>query len=873
MGDVRTAKNNDYHIRLRELGSEKYLLDALTDKTATEKETERVAVESTGTTASGFGTYKSYYLDNGSGDQVEMARIEVKMTDGTAASEDASVIIHTMVAGTLTPVLTINNAALATVTGDISWTDAAHSINLIDNTSDALEIKEASDKYLTIDTNDAANRIQFHKDLMLGDNVLVKFGDLTTADFTLGFDATVLELLLGTDDLKVVVGDGTTSADLTWYGNTTALYYSWDASASRMKYEDDASLQFGTGAGAGQGNAGDIMMAWNGTLFAITQTTTNSAIKFGVDDDGIDIQWFGATASKGLVWDQSADTLIMLDATNIQFGTTSGIATLGATGTTLSLLAVSDNNTFLIGNATNSFDVKIFGADSSHYFTFDTSANRLKFEDDTVVSFGTGAGAGVANAGDVYLNWDASKLVLIPAVDDTNLTIGDGTLSMDIKTFGNTTSLFTTWDASASALIFEDNVKMNFGTGSDVTIHWDATVLQVLAAADNTVITLGASGNSFDIKTFGAGATTFTTWDASADSLIFEDSTKLVFGTGSDVTIAWDGTDLDITCAADNSTITIGASGNSFDLKVFGAGASAYFTWDTSADHLKFEDNVGVGFGSNTAGVGSLGDIVVKFDGTDLLVTQATADTNVKWGVSGAGINHIFYGDTAASDMEWDQTNDRLLFKDNAKLVIGTGGDDTISHDATNSLWTHTTGDLTIDNTLATGSTIMLLGTDTTATDFQVQNNSAVAILTVTPLSATAGTVTTQGHRNAVGQTAVAITGATTLTLGDSGGIFTVAQSSTYDIDLPSPTTGPGCSYFFSLTAPGAFSPTITVDGGAATFVGTIVEDNSCVVCTGSTITFVGTAILGDSVEIRSIATNLYHVRAFTSGASKITIA
>jgi predicted RecA/RadA family phage recombinase len=136
------------------------------------------------------------------------------------------------------------------------------------------------------------------------------------------------------------------------------------------------------------------------------------------------------------------------------------------------------------------------------------------------------------------------------------------------------------------------------------------------------------------------------------------------------------------------------------------------------------------------------------------------------------------------------------------------------------------------------------------------------------------GTVLIEGARFAAGTTPVAITAATTLTLADSGGIFTVSQAAAYDIDLPSPTTGPGLRFFFSLTAAGANAVTITVAGSAATFVGSIQTDAACIVATGSTLTFAsGTALLGDNIEIQSIATNLYHVRAVSSANVGITVA
>ena len=140
-------------------------------------------------------------------------------------------------------------------------------------------------------------------------------------------------------------------------------------------------------------------------------------------------------------------------------------------------------------------------------------------------------------------------------------------------------------------------------------------------------------------------------------------------------------------------------------------------------------------------------------------------------------------------------------------------------------------------------------------------------------ITANGAVTTTAGLRTAAAG-AAAITTTRVMTLADAGGVFSVAQSSTYDIDLPSPTTGPGSRYFFYLTAPGSFSPTITVDGAAATFVGTITIDGATIAATGSTLTFAtGASSLGDSIEIQSISTTLYHVRAIASAAGGITIA
>ena len=125
------------------------------------------------------------------------------------------------------------------------------------------------------------------------------------------------------------------------------------------------------------------------------------------------------------------------------------------------------------------------------------------------------------------------------------------------------------------------------------------------------------------------------------------------------------------------------------------------------------------------------------------------------------------------------------------------------------------------------------------------------------------------------GSSAAAITAARVLTLADSGGVFNIDQDAAFDIDLPDPTTGPGCRYTFVITDAGANNVTITVLGGAATFVGTIANDVTSVLpATGATLTFAsGTAAVGGTIEIVSLSPTLSLVRAISSAAGGITVA
>lgn len=167
------------------------------------------------------------------------------------------------------------------------------------------------------------------------------------------------------------------------------------------------------------------------------------------------------------------------------------------------------------------------------------------------------------------------------------------------------------------------------------------------------------------------------------------------------------------------------------------------------------------------------------------------------------------------------------------------------------------------------------------------ENKWAVADNLASALDVTEGSnsyikvVTTNGSEHVeirsprpVGPTATAITGATALTIADSGRVFTVAQSSAYDVDLPAPGAADVC-FYLQLVSPGANAVTVTVAGAAATFEGVIVNDVTSVLpATGSTLTFAsGVAALGDCIEVRSTSSSKYFVRAISSAAGGITIA
>jgi hypothetical protein len=157
-----------------------------------------------------------------------------------------------------------------------------------------------------------------------------------------------------------------------------------------------------------------------------------------------------------------------------------------------------------------------------------------------------------------------------------------GTEIMNLDVSGPTLTL----SGVALGTVYDDSATLKFGTSDDITMGWDGTDFDVLQATPNSSIKWGISGAGIDQVWYGDTAAADMTWDQSANSLIFGDAAKVVFGTGSDITISWDGTDLDVTQAAANSAINFGVDGAGIDLKLFGDTASAFLIWDQSADAL-----------------------------------------------------------------------------------------------------------------------------------------------------------------------------------------------------------------------------------------------------------------------------------------------
>lgn len=287
---------------------------------------------------------------------------------------------------------------------------------------------------------------------------------------------------------------------------------------------------------------------------------------------------------------------------------------------------------------------------------------------------------------------------------------GSNTYGHDVKMFGDTDGKYTFWDASADTLYvvgtlsldgtfnaddiaFTDNESLTFGTGSDVSIKWDGTNLVITAAADDEVIEIGdssAAQKSFDLKWYGNAnnGADYLYFDASANlvyttgiDMQFKDNDYAVFGTGAgaagDLNIHWDGTNLIVDVAADDTLIELGDSAAtqlSLDLKWYGneANGTSYVYFDASENliyttgiDLQFKDNDYLVFGTGSDGTG---DINIRYDGNSLIIETVDDDNLIEIGDSAAtqkSLDLKWYGgdSSGASYMYWDASRNLLKSK------------------------------------------------------------------------------------------------------------------------------------------------------------------------------------------------------------------
>ena len=340
-----------------------------------------VATDGAGAGAAVFDMFTDLYLQN----TVTVAGTTPTLTMGDAGAEDTKIIFD----GNAKDFhIGLDDSADTLVIGDGSTLGTNTILSLTDDSvtigdGAAVDTKivydgNAKDFYIGLD--DSADKLVIGDGSTVGTNSIltitddtVTLGDGAAVDTALIYDGNAKDFYIGLDDSadKLVIGEGSTvgtnniitvTDDTVTLGDAaavdTALIFDGNAQDFHIALDDSADdLVFGVGSTVGSNIAFAVDEDSKTTFSGASQF--NSTVTVGVDDTGYDVKLFGATASKYMLWDESADSLIVkdvVDAVNFKIngGQGSDGQVITSTGSGVAWEAVSGGVTGLTGLVENS---------------------------------------------------------------------------------------------------------------------------------------------------------------------------------------------------------------------------------------------------------------------------------------------------------------------------------------------------------------------------------------------------------------------------------------------------------------------------------------------------------------------------------------
>ncbi len=421
-------------------------------------------------------------------------------------------------------------------------------------------------------------------------------------------------------------------------------------------------------------------------------TQIDATVSVGVDDTGYDVKFFGATSGKSLLWDESADSLIVTGTTTMT-GNSTVSGTLGVTGV-LTGTSLDISGDIDVDGTTNLDIVDIDGAVDM--------ASTLAV--DTRVGIGVAAHASAAlniTTTDQHIRFNnGSELGIIDLDSDGELNIwahGDGEV-INLKTGSGTGNNILSIAGSAST--FSGTVTANAGVvvdtmtidgstiastgslgldiGGNLTIDVDGTTITLAdgganwgqmfnsaqnfffknPTADKDIIFQGIDGSSpitaLTLDMSAAGVATFNsniiaggTIQADGNISTASDSGALRTGAGHDLKITYDGTNGEIDVNSGDLTLDVAGS-----IVLDAVGHISTPTAGTSNVKL------GVNAGNSIASGGNYNTVVGDEAGTAI----TTGDYNTALGFDAGkavdtGFQNTFIGSLAGSAMNTGNLN------------------------------------------------------------------------------------------------------------------------------------------------------------------------------------------------------------------------
>ncbi len=393
-----------------------------------------------------------------------------------------------------------------------------------------------------------------------GDDEQLRFGD--SNDFVFVYDSGNANLELDAAAANDEFSIGTTTAtDVRFNGASAGADVLFDASGDALIIQDDAELWIGSD--------GDIKIVSDNTNFDIAAGSANGLIDIGRSTN-TDVTFHGGSATQDLTWDASDNILTALDDAKIGFGDADDVTfSWNATNLIIEPL-VQDTGAIHIG-ATNSMNLKIFGATNTRYCEFNTddSASDLDLRD-FALRFLDGSSTftiGPASSNALPINAPADETIDIGPSANTDVLFNGTNAGRDMR-----------WDASEDALTFEDTAAIKLGTGNDLIMNAASTTatFKILAGSDLKIldtdnsaskVTFGLAGGThgLDVDFLSITSGNLIAWNAGTETLAFTDSLCTMTGANSRGTIL---TIVGNDASGNSDTVTINAEGTGSALKI-----------------------------------------------------------------------------------------------------------------------------------------------------------------------------------------------------------------------------------------------------------------------------------------------------------------
>jgi hypothetical protein len=337
-------------------------------------------------------------------------------------------------------------------------------------------------------------------------------------------------------------------------------------------------------------------------------TQIDATVTVGVDDTGYDVKFFGATAGAYMLWDESADDLILGGAAGLSVNSAATVGgTLGVTGVVTANAGVVVDNFTLDGTtlALSSGDMTL---DVAGDIILDADGGDVRFKDGGTefgTIYNTSSNLGIAS---IVQNKD----IIFQGFDDSSLITA---LTLDMSEAGNARF-------ANDVKLISDSAVITIGVDSDLKITHNGTNGDFESTGDlsfdvvNNIVLDAGGGNVF----FNDDDTTFGSATNSSGNLILKSGTTTAATfSGANVTFAGDVT-------AGNSVGVAGSGGMPVLQQAAGSqGFPSYSFYDDgntgmyriSSDFLGFStggalrlaiDSDGLKFNGDTAAANALDD-------------------------------------------------------------------------------------------------------------------------------------------------------------------------------------------------------------------------------------------------------------------------